>query len=312
MRWSCALLAAAPAAAQAPDSRCRCTRPKHAALQNHPQVRAGQYIGAGGAARSTREVRSAYFPTVFGSVTGADGAGRQPHRRRRSEQPDHPRPRRRGRRVLAAADRLRPHRRTWCRPPRCARSRCSRSAVDRPRPTCCCASIARTSARCGRRRSCASPRRRSTPRQLVADQVSALAAEQPEVGSRRQLRQGQPQRSAAAAAPGAQRRSGVVRRPRRRARRSRDAPRLRAGRRAAAAAAAAGRGDAGRAGAARAAGRGGERLAAASRRRSSPTRSARCGSRPSPRSAPPGSRPTTRVRDQRPRTPRSGSTSPCR
>jgi outer membrane protein len=41
------------------------------AVQNHPQLRAAQYT-ASAADESVREVRSAYFPTVFGSVTGVD------------------------------------------------------------------------------------------------------------------------------------------------------------------------------------------------------------------------------------------------
>ncbi len=40
------------------------------ALQNHPQVIAGQLAAQAGG-ETTREARSAYFPTVFGSVTGA-------------------------------------------------------------------------------------------------------------------------------------------------------------------------------------------------------------------------------------------------
>jgi outer membrane protein len=65
-----ALLAAAPAAAQMPpplslrDAEAR-------ALQNHPQILAGQYTAQSGA-EVTREVRSAYFPAVYGSVTGAE------------------------------------------------------------------------------------------------------------------------------------------------------------------------------------------------------------------------------------------------
>jgi outer membrane protein len=64
------VLAAAPASAQPPqplslhDAETR-------ALQNHPQVLAGQYVAQAGG-ELTREVRSAYFPTVYGSVTGAD------------------------------------------------------------------------------------------------------------------------------------------------------------------------------------------------------------------------------------------------
>src|SRR4029077_14168910 len=40
------------------------------ALQNHPQVIAGQYAASAGA-DTVREVRSTYFPTVYGNVTGA-------------------------------------------------------------------------------------------------------------------------------------------------------------------------------------------------------------------------------------------------
>ena len=40
------------------------------AVRNHPQIRAGQYevLAAG---ETVRQVKSAYFPTVFGSFTGA-------------------------------------------------------------------------------------------------------------------------------------------------------------------------------------------------------------------------------------------------
>ena len=41
------------------------------ALQNHPQVLAGDYLAQAGG-EVTREARSAYFPTVYGSVTGAE------------------------------------------------------------------------------------------------------------------------------------------------------------------------------------------------------------------------------------------------
>ena len=40
------------------------------AVQNHPQIRAGQYAALA-AGETVREIRSAYFPTVFGSFTGA-------------------------------------------------------------------------------------------------------------------------------------------------------------------------------------------------------------------------------------------------
>ena len=68
--------------------RCAASRPSHRlaaqtapplslreaearALQNHPQVLAGQYAAQAGG-EVTREMRSAYFPTVYGSVTGAE------------------------------------------------------------------------------------------------------------------------------------------------------------------------------------------------------------------------------------------------
>ena len=41
------------------------------AVQNHPQVRAGQY-GALAAGEAVREIRSMFKPTVFGSLTGAE------------------------------------------------------------------------------------------------------------------------------------------------------------------------------------------------------------------------------------------------
>jgi outer membrane protein len=65
-----ALLIGVPAAAQTPsplslhDAEAR-------ALQNHPQVLAGQYQAQAGA-EATREARSAFFPTAYGSVTGAE------------------------------------------------------------------------------------------------------------------------------------------------------------------------------------------------------------------------------------------------
>ena len=64
------LLGAAPATAQsAPPLSLREAEAR--ALQQHPQVLAGQYAARAGA-EITREVRSAYFPTVFGSVTGVE------------------------------------------------------------------------------------------------------------------------------------------------------------------------------------------------------------------------------------------------
>lgn len=41
------------------------------ALQNHPQVRAGQLAARAGG-EAIREAKSAYFPTVYGNVTGAE------------------------------------------------------------------------------------------------------------------------------------------------------------------------------------------------------------------------------------------------
>jgi outer membrane protein len=65
-----ALLTAASAAAQtAPPLTLRDAEAR--ALQNHPQILAGQYTAQAGT-ETTREARSAYFPTVYGNVTGAD------------------------------------------------------------------------------------------------------------------------------------------------------------------------------------------------------------------------------------------------
>ena len=64
------LLASAHVAAQtAPALSLRDAEAR--ALQNHPQVLAGRYLAQAGA-EMTREARSAYFPTVFASVTGAE------------------------------------------------------------------------------------------------------------------------------------------------------------------------------------------------------------------------------------------------
>jgi outer membrane protein len=65
-----ALAAAAPLAAQ--DVHPLSLRDAETrALQNHPQLLASQYAAQAGG-EITREVKSAYFPTVYGSVTGAD------------------------------------------------------------------------------------------------------------------------------------------------------------------------------------------------------------------------------------------------
>ena len=64
------LAAAAPLAAQT-RQRLSLKDAEQQAIANHPQVLAGQYTAQAGSA-NVREVRSAYFPTVYGSVTGAE------------------------------------------------------------------------------------------------------------------------------------------------------------------------------------------------------------------------------------------------
>ncbi len=64
------LLVAAPAGAQ-PVATLSLRDAESRALQNHPQILAGQYTAQAGD-EATREARSAYFPTVYGAVTGAD------------------------------------------------------------------------------------------------------------------------------------------------------------------------------------------------------------------------------------------------
>ena len=62
--------AAAPASAQ-PPSPLTLAQAEQTALQNHPQIQAAQF-GALAATQVLREARAAYFPTVFGSISGAD------------------------------------------------------------------------------------------------------------------------------------------------------------------------------------------------------------------------------------------------
>jgi outer membrane protein len=71
LRWAAMVLAvAAPGSAQ--DAQPLSLRDAEArALENHPQVLAGEYLARAGG-EATREARSAYFPTVYGSVTGAE------------------------------------------------------------------------------------------------------------------------------------------------------------------------------------------------------------------------------------------------
>jgi outer membrane protein len=61
---------AAPAHAQNP-APLSLQEAEQAALKNHPEIQAAQF-GLQAAREAVRETRSAYFPTAFGSVTGAD------------------------------------------------------------------------------------------------------------------------------------------------------------------------------------------------------------------------------------------------
>jgi outer membrane protein len=64
------LAVAAPVVAQ-PSQPLSLHDAEARALQNHPQVLAGQYTAQAGT-EATREARSAFFPTAYGSVTGAE------------------------------------------------------------------------------------------------------------------------------------------------------------------------------------------------------------------------------------------------
>lgn len=69
------LLMAAPALAQPPSpspssASLTLAQAEQTALQNHPQVQAAQYTALA-AQQAVRETRAAYFPTAFGSLTGA-------------------------------------------------------------------------------------------------------------------------------------------------------------------------------------------------------------------------------------------------
>ena len=65
-----ALAACAPAARAQPPAPLTLAQAEQDALRNHPQIQAAQY-GALAAKEVVRETRAAYFPTAFGSVTGA-------------------------------------------------------------------------------------------------------------------------------------------------------------------------------------------------------------------------------------------------
>src|ERR1700681_2644484 len=64
-------LAASAVGAQAVVQHLSLKEAEERAAQNHPRIRAGQYAALA-AGETVREVRSAYFPTVFGAVTGAE------------------------------------------------------------------------------------------------------------------------------------------------------------------------------------------------------------------------------------------------
>jgi outer membrane protein len=66
--WS--LLMAATVTAQAP-TRLTLQDAESRALQNNPRIRSGEYT-AMAASDAVREVRSAYFPALYGSLTGAE------------------------------------------------------------------------------------------------------------------------------------------------------------------------------------------------------------------------------------------------
>ena len=63
------LLAARVTTAQ-PSAPLTLAQAEQTALQNHPQVQAAQFT-ARAATEVVRETRAAYFPTAFGSITGA-------------------------------------------------------------------------------------------------------------------------------------------------------------------------------------------------------------------------------------------------
>jgi len=64
------VLGAAPVHAQNP-APLSLQEAEQAALKNHPDIQAAQF-GLQAAREAVRETRSAYFPTAFGSITGAD------------------------------------------------------------------------------------------------------------------------------------------------------------------------------------------------------------------------------------------------
>jgi outer membrane protein len=63
--------AAGPLLAQGPPTALSLQDAEETALRNHPQIQAAQF-GSQAAREVVREVRSAYFPTAAGSITGAE------------------------------------------------------------------------------------------------------------------------------------------------------------------------------------------------------------------------------------------------
>ena len=252
-------------------------------MQNHPQIRAAQYA-AQAAGEVVREARSAYFPTVFGSVTGAEA---EDGSRITAGGLNNPIILDRFAAGVSVAQLITDFGRTPRSGRQCQRSARDAQQQDGRRPAGRRAAAGRSrllqrASRAGGAARRAGHGRRAPARRRPGD---GARGEQPEVRPRRQLRQGEPGGGAAAARAGAQRRAGGVRRARRGARAARRAG-LRPDRRAAArrsrrptapalvAQALRDRPDVAASG------------WSASRRRSSPTRSARSGFRRSRRSAP--------------------------
>ena len=67
---SLAFIAAAAGAAAQDVQRLSLKDAEQRAVQNHPVIRAGHYAALA-AGESVRQIKSAYFPTVMGSFTGA-------------------------------------------------------------------------------------------------------------------------------------------------------------------------------------------------------------------------------------------------
>ena len=116
-RGAAGCLGAAPAWAQAPQPLTLQQAERLALSRIIPQIQAAQYAALA-AKEVVREIRSAYFPTVFASVTGAQAQNGSRIAGGRPEQPDHLRPVRHRRHRRAAGHRLRPDARARPRAPR--------------------------------------------------------------------------------------------------------------------------------------------------------------------------------------------------